>query len=197
MKIVLIVKIQMKKIIEKNTNEFLQHSNWIESEYSIQALKDAKVAWKFAMENKDDINIKYVLEIHRLLCKNIRPDIAGKVRNCDVWIGGERKIFISVQLLEEEIDFWCKSLNKKLKIYLKKDNDKQILWVKKMHLKFEGIHPYEDGNGRTGRILMNIHRILLNLPLLIIHEGYDQYEYYQWFRKEIENPFYICKYCNK
>ena len=54
--------------------------------------------------------------------------------------------------------------------------------IKNFHIDFENLHPFRDGNGRTGRILMNIQMINSNLPLLIIHQGEEQQEYYKWFK---------------
>ena len=38
------------------------------------------------------------------------------------------------------------------------------------HAKFENIHPFADGNGRTGRLAMNYFLVLHNHPPVIIHE---------------------------
>ena len=52
-----------------------------------------------------------------------------------------------------------------------------------LHVKYEKIHPFADGNGRTGRMFMNWTRLKRNNePLLIIHEGEEQREYYGWFK---------------
>lgn len=51
-------------------------------------------------------------------------------------------------------------------------------------LEFEKIHPFEDGNGRVGRMLYNINRLNAGLDLHIIHEGKEQIEYYKWFNKK-------------
>ena len=45
------------------------------------------------------------------------------------------------------------------------------------HAKFENIHPFADGNGRTGRLLMNYLLLLLDHPPIIIHEE-DRRTYY-------------------
>lgn len=165
---------EMKKAI----NEFLQQSNFIEREYGDVALKDAKRAWKFAYENMGlNMNIDYVVEIHRLLMRRLRPDIAGKIRACDVWIGGHRVPFISEKLIQADI------LMKVLfEMYIHGDFDKELK-AKQIHIAFEAIHPFEDGNGRVGRILYNIHRLKMGLPIHVIHEGDEQFEYRQWFRK--------------
>ena len=62
-----------------------------------------------------------------------------------------------------------------MSISKRSDNTKMI------HVIFEKIHPFRDGNGRVGRILYNIHRLLVGLPIHIIHEGVEQMEYYKWF----------------
>ena len=69
-------------------------------------------------------------------------------------------------------------------VYVKgKENYKNVEEIIKSHIVFEQMHPFADGNGRTGRILMNIQMLNQEYPLLIIHEGKEQQEYYKWFNK--------------
>ena len=56
--------------------------------------------------------------------------------------------------------------------------------IKMSHVEFEEIHPFVDGNGRTGRILMNLYRIYMGFPILIIHTGKEQKEYYSWWNND-------------
>ncbi len=161
--------------------DFLRESNYIEREMSVIALEDAMYAWKFAYANRRKIDLKYILEIHRRLMKRINPVIAGKLRTCNVWIGGHKKTFISEALLCEQI----KNFTENLRTNGEKANFKMTTpaeeYTRNMHVAFEDIHPFEDGNGRTGRILWQIHRLNLGLPIKIIHQGTEQLSYYLWF----------------
>ncbi len=166
---------------------FLEHSNWIEGEYSDEALDDAVTAWGYLRHGGEPmISYESVMHTHYLLMQRLRPDIAGKLRDCDVWIGGQRKIFISQALLEEEIRRVCMSIICSTTRFQQiKDLDTAIAQeepvTRQLHVEFEGIHPHQDGNGRTGRMLMNAHRIRLGLPILIIREE-AKFEYYKWFQ---------------
>jgi len=162
--------------MDKKIKEFLKQSNYIEKEYSEVALEDAKKAWNYAYRNRNKITISYVLEIHRLLMKRLRPDIAGKFRDCDVFIGGYRKYFTSEYLIK--MDLYKKVLFKMASKRVFKNPEER---AKQIHIAFEGIHPFLDSNGRCGRLLWQIHRINMGLPVKIIHEGDEQQLYYSWF----------------
>lgn len=164
------------KIMTLKEFEMLDHSNRIENERSQEALQDAVEAWNY---QKDiPITLKSILETHRLLLQRLRPNIAGKLRDCDVYIGGFKKHFISQTLLADNISSLCKEL----KINDRQGADKQ---AKNCHIVFEDIHPFEDGNGRVGRIVYNVHRLNLGLPIHVIHEGREQRKYYKWFTERI------------
>ena len=61
---------------------------------------------------------------------------------------------------------------------LKDVKDEQALTAAAyFHAQFENIHPFADGNGRTGRLSMNYFLVLHNHPPIIIHEE-DRREYY-------------------
>lgn len=56
-------------------------------------------------------------------------------------------------------------------------DDKILTAAAHFHAKFENIHPFADGNGRTGRIAMNYYLLLHDHPPVIIHEE-DRKAYY-------------------
>lgn len=147
--------------------EFLQHSNWIESEYSDDALYDALKAWDYLIKQKKLDKIR-LLRTHELLLSRLNGKIAGKVRRCKVYIGGEEAL--EYKKIDKELNDW-------FKFPVKTAKDARLA-----HVIFEGIHPFEDGNGRVGRMLLNWQRLKAGIGLLIIHEGDEQMNYYRWFR---------------
>ena len=55
--------------------------------------------------------------------------------------------------------------------------NKLLLAAAYYHIKFENIHPFADGNGRTGRLTMNYFLVMNNHPPIIIHQE-DRKDYY-------------------
>ena len=156
--------------LNKDELNFLSESNKIEREYSEEALEDAKQAWIMAKIHIDEpISINYILAIHRRLMKRLNPRIAGKIRDCRVFVGNRECMYY--EEIREALNNWCEKYKN-----IKEEE------IKQAHIDFEDIHPQQDGNGRVGRILMNIQRLKLRLPILIIHEGKEQMEYYKWFK---------------
>lgn len=165
---------------EKDVEDFLRESNAIESEFSDIALEDAKEAWNFAML-QEHMTDEAVREIHRLLMHRLRPDTAGKWRTCDVWIAGMRKKYTDEALLLWELRTALTG------IFTSQFTATKIPFriAAKAHVMFEECHPFEDGNGRTGRIIYNWHRLKMRLPIHVIHVGKEQQEYYDWFSNGI------------
>lgn len=160
--------------------EFLQQSNFIEREYGEEALEDAKIAWEYAKrKSKDKWTIPWLLKIHKRLLQRLAPHYAGKIRTGAVMIGGEVRSQSKEQIIIELLELFGDYRQIK---FLDKDIESKEEYIKNWHIKYEGIHPFSDGNGRTGRILMNLQRVELGLPILIIHEGLEQQKYYQWFK---------------
>lgn len=175
--------------MDKKEIEFLKESNAIEREYSEEALQDSMDAWALAKRYNGKIDIKLITSIHQEVLKSLNPRIAGNIRKCPIYVGTAKNYreCLKPEEINEELRLLCNpgiypTLSESL--------------IKRWHIQFEKIHPFEDGNGRVGRIIMNIQRLKEKLPLLIIHEGKEQFEYYKWFKEincgECNGETYVC-----
>lgn len=158
-------------MISEKEIEFIENSNWIEREYSDEAMEDAIRSWKFAKGLTVDINIDLIKKIHRRVMRRLNPRIAGKIRNIEVVVGDGTNYneCLKPELIEKELDKLLKSIPLSAKS------------IKNWHIKFERIHPFEDGNGRVGRIIMNAQRLKIGIPILVIRYE-DRFDYYKWFK---------------
>jgi len=170
---------------EEEVKEFLEESNAIEREYSDIALQDANQAWITGVLNaKNDFSVDLMCGIHRRLMKRLNPKIAGHIREVPVYVGNSQRYreCLKPELIRKELkklfDGWN---NTKEKLKEMPDSTKEM-FVKEWHIKFESVHPFEDSNGRTGRILMNLQRLIVGLPILIIYNK-EKGDYYQWFKE--------------
>lgn len=173
--------------MDLNEINFLEQSNFIENERTQEALDDAIKAWKYIIK-KPKLNVDVILHAHKLLM-NSRPipeRDKGNWRKQQVWIGNrEGKPYYAVPLL---MDQWIEASNAllaftKAKQYESIEASKlEIIEarIKESHVNFETIHPFIDGNGRIGRILLNWQRIRAGLGGMIIEEK-DKLDYYKWF----------------
>lgn len=156
--------------LEDNVLDFLRESNYIENERSEEAMEDASYAWQRLMR-EDDFHMSNLVRLHYDLMHQLNPRIAGRIRMCQVRVGDY--VCPNPSALSILIPIW---FDKHSKAETEED-------IKKAHIAFEVIHPFEDGNGRAGRIIMNWQRVKAGLPILIIKESEVQ-EYYKWFDEQ-------------
>lgn len=154
----------------KKEINFLRESNAIEFVFDEESLHDAQSAWEFLKKIKH-LTVKTILTTHHLLMVNqpISSEEIGSFRRRPVWIGGmEAKPWYAIPELVEQ---WVECAN----------NAKSWEDIQHDHVMFEEAHPFIDGNGRTGRLLMNWQRQKLGLPILVIKEAKKD-KYYEWFK---------------
>lgn len=173
--------------VENNEREFLKESNAIEKEHSEIGLIDSILTFEFAKRIDGDLTTEYIMKIHAILMRRLNKRIAGNWRRCAVRVGNDYYDKENKYLLKKKVQDWlidCEFTK------LGKEED-----IRRWHISFEKIHPFEDGNGRVGRIIMNVQRLKANLPLLIIHTGKEQQDYYKWFSEKYTT--YPCKKCGE
>lgn len=137
---------------------------------------------------KGDLSIGIVLKWHRALFEETKPGIAGKIRDYQVYITGTKykpPSAIEVQAYLLELFRWYEREKGAL-------NPVELAAL--THVKFEAIHPFGDGNGRIGRLIMNfvLHRNgypMLNVPYLNRRGYYNALEKAQV--KKIDSIFVL------
>lgn len=126
------------------------------------------------VKNKKEITKRLIKEFHQIVIGDIDREIAGKFRTWGVGIGGSATETAKFYHIEEELDKLIDNYNKDEKDIIEK--------VARFHADFEKIHPFGDGNGRTGRLLMNLELMKEGYPITIIKLE-DRLEYYDSLEK--------------
>lgn len=131
----------------------------------------------FVFELEDDVEISttLILEIHKIAFSELY-DWAGKWRKTEVSVGQllPPKPTLVLQAMYQFLD------NLNFKISISKTPAEHIDCLVYAHYEFIKIHPFNNGNGRTGRILMN---------LVALKFGYQPLELY--YREGESRKFYI------
>jgi len=127
-------------------------------------------AWDFVLKqsakNKLFLTTSFIKKIHQVGFGWIFSELGGKFRNIDVTVS--KHIPPKFYLVLQEMDNFTKDLRVRMKHLPKIDDEKfldeLISLLTWSHYKFLWIHPFQDYNGRIGRLLINIILLKLNLP---------------------------------
>lgn len=110
-------------------------------------------AMRAAVELAENLDGPAIIEMQRVLLQESNPRIVGAWRSQQVWIGSSAlsphtAIFVPPHhsRIQELID--------DLALFMRRTDLPQIAQIAIAHAQFETIHPFEDGNGRTGRAIV-------------------------------------------
>jgi Fic family protein len=97
-----------------------------------------------------------LLAIHRaLMMRSATPQVGGEVRTEQNWIGGSSFNPCSASFVPPPPDH-VEGLLDDLIAYMNGDDHSPLVQAALTHAQFETIHPFADGNGRTGRALVHV-----------------------------------------
>lgn len=153
----------------------------------IQEISNYRQALFMARRHLEEypIRLSFVLELHRILMSSVRGQnkTPGEFRLDQNWIGKhgcamEQASFVPPNPLRllDFLQAW--------ESYLDGDDVDFLLQTALMHAQFELLHPFKDGNGRIGRILIPLflyQKRALSQPMFYLSEYLENHreEYYQ------------------
>lgn len=131
------------------------------------------------------ISLRLIREIHQRLMTGARSTqhaYPGEFRHSQNWIGG--KTPADASFVPPAPPDMHKSLDDLEKFIHETDDHPSLVKAGLIHAQFETIHPFTDGNGRTGRMLIAMyihHAKLLEIPVLYLSSYFKKYQkiYYQ------------------
>lgn len=122
---------------------------------------------------EQELSLDVILSLHKMLISNIRDDVAGRFRSENEYV----RVGSHIAPPPREV---IERLQKMLTEYNAGSHESITRRIARLHLTFENIHPFIDGNGRIGRAINNY---------LLIREGFvpinikfiDRKNYYEAF----------------
>lgn len=137
------------------------------------------------LKTEENLSEKLLLEWHENIFRETKPDIAGKFRNYPVRVGP----YLAPDWHNVE------NLMKQLTAFINESNLNSVEVAARAHYMFEKVHPFGDGNGRIGRLLMNFILWKNCYPMLII-EYKKRKSYYKALQRTEEGfvNYFIRRY---
>jgi Fic family protein len=147
-------------------------------EVSVREVFEAKnlarvVAYTRNKSQELEVNKEIILFLHQMLIGGIKDEIAGRFRKTGEYVRVGTHVAPAPEHVERMIDALLSEYTGNISGFF-------VDKIAKFHLEFETIHPFCDGNGRIGRVLINYQFQRLGFPGIIIRDK-EKKEYYSTF----------------
>jgi Fic family protein len=152
--------------VERSPNDLREVANYVAAlEYGIKRLK------------KLPLSLRLIKEIHEKLMKNVRGEIStpGEFRRSQNWIGRPGATLKNASYIPPPPSKLMNCLGE-LEKFLHDESLPPLIQIALAHYQFEAIHPFLDGNGRVGRLLITlflVERRILPTPLLYLSAFFE------------------------
>jgi len=119
------------------------------------------------------LSVEGILLLHKMLMGNIKDDIAGRFRKKGEYV----RVGTHIAPAPEHVERMIESI---LSEYFADQSAYFTDKIARFHLDFETVHPFCDGNGRIGRVLINCQFGQLGFPNIMIRDK-EKHTYYKAF----------------
>jgi Fic family protein len=134
----------------------------------------AKIIEILLEKPQENLNINFIMDLHKTLLTDIDDSIAGRFRCGKEWVRVGNHLGANPQfvysLIQELVDEYHENKNRYF-----------LDSIARFHAEFETIHPFMDGNGRMGRVLIYLQLSNAGFPPIIIQNKSKKTEYYPLF----------------
>lgn len=120
------------------------------------------------------LDANLILRLHGMLLRGINDDWAGRFRRRGEWVRVGAHMGANPEYVDRLVDAIITEYYE--------DENYFIDRVARFHAEFETIHPFSDGNGRVGRVIINQQLLELGAPPIIIPNKGKERHYYPVFR---------------
>lgn len=174
--------IEGSSVFEDEVKDLLEEKTLPKTKDELETI-NVGLAVDFINNCKDEFSLDLILKLHKICFKGSKS-FAGKLRDVEVVIKNNKGDIIHqgapVSQLKQELDEFINWYHDN------KKNFKPLILATLVHNQFEHIHPFQDGNGRVGRLLLNYILLKNNYPPINIFLE-DRQEYYLSLREYSEN----------
>ena len=150
----------------------------VSRDVSVREVFEAKnlarvVGYIRAKSQEREIDKETILLLHQMLISGINDQIAGRFRTKGEYV----RVGTHVAPAPEHVERMIEAV---LVEYTSEFNSYFLDKIGKFHLDFETIHPFNDGNGRIGRVIINYQLQRLGFPGVIVRDR-EKKDYYKAF----------------
>ena len=175
-------RIENENVTWHDTREIFEHDGVtsytgdLRTLFEIRNGRDAHELFLNAFQQKRPFDERFLKDLQKCLTQNTYDtrrwqlgELPGEFKHHD-YVTGKEEIGAAPEDVQKEISELLAELQDV-------SNENALTAAAYFHAKFENIHPFADGNGRTGRLAMNYFLVTHNHPPVIIHEE-DRRGYY-------------------